>query len=128
MSPDHGGPLQGLLVAELSRALAGQYAAMLLGDQGARVIKVEAPGRGDESRGWSPPFLEVDGDRESTYFLSANRKRSLSASSSRAQRTKTLSCIYFPTPMSSSRTVEMGVLDRSGLPHDLLLRRSATHD
>ncbi len=65
------GPLDGLLVLDLSRALAGPHATMMLGDLGARVVKVEAPGRGDDTRGWGPPFA---GD-ESTYFLSANRNK-----------------------------------------------------
>ncbi|MEV6285819.1 CoA transferase [Kribbella sp. NPDC051770] len=65
------GPLDGVLVVDLSRALAGPHATMMLGDLGARVIKVEAPGRGDDTRGWGPPFA---GD-ESTYFLSANRNK-----------------------------------------------------
>lgn len=70
------GPLAGLVVVDLSRALAGPHAAMMLGDQGARVIKVEVPGHGDDSRGWGPPFLQPDGaERESTYFLSCNRNK-----------------------------------------------------
>jgi crotonobetainyl-CoA:carnitine CoA-transferase CaiB-like acyl-CoA transferase len=48
---------------------------MMLGDLGARVIKVESPGSGDDSRGWGPPFVETDGGRESTYFFSANRNK-----------------------------------------------------
>jgi crotonobetainyl-CoA:carnitine CoA-transferase CaiB-like acyl-CoA transferase len=69
-------PLAGVLVIDLSRALAGPHAAMLLGDLGARVIKVEAPGAGDDTRGWGPPFVQPDaGDRESTYFLSCNRNK-----------------------------------------------------
>jgi crotonobetainyl-CoA:carnitine CoA-transferase CaiB-like acyl-CoA transferase len=67
------GPLQDVLVVDLSRALAGPHATMMLGDLGARVIKVEAPGRGDDTRGWGPPF--VGDPRESTYFLSANRNK-----------------------------------------------------
>jgi crotonobetainyl-CoA:carnitine CoA-transferase CaiB-like acyl-CoA transferase len=70
------GPLDGVLVIDLSRALAGPHAAMLLGDLGARVIKIEAPGAGDDTRGWGPPFLQPeDGARESTYFLSCNRNK-----------------------------------------------------
>jgi crotonobetainyl-CoA:carnitine CoA-transferase CaiB-like acyl-CoA transferase len=69
-------PLAGVLVIDLSRALAGPHAAMLLGDLGARVIKVEAPGAGDDTRGWGPPFVQPDdGERESTYFLSCNRNK-----------------------------------------------------
>ncbi|GAB3879221.1 CaiB/BaiF CoA transferase family protein [Terrabacter terrigena] len=69
------GPLSDVLVVDLSRALAGPHATMMLADQGARVIKVEAPGRGDDTRGWGPPFVGEEGRRESTYFLSANRNK-----------------------------------------------------
>jgi crotonobetainyl-CoA:carnitine CoA-transferase CaiB-like acyl-CoA transferase len=63
--------LSDVVVVDLTRALAGPHAAMMLGDLGARVIKVEVPDRGDDSRGWGPPFVEG----ESTYFLSANRNK-----------------------------------------------------
>jgi len=63
-------PLEGVLVADFSRVLAGPLATQLLGDWGARVIKVEEP-RGDETRRWGPPFV---GD-VSTYFLSINRNK-----------------------------------------------------
>ena len=67
-------PLDNLLVLEMSEALAGPYCAMMLGDLGADVIKIERPKIGDQSRQWGPPFLEG----ESAYFLSVNRnKRSL---------------------------------------------------
>ena len=66
--------LEGIRVIELSEALAGPYCAMLLGDLGADVIKVERRTTGDHARGWGPPFLRG----ESAYFLAANRnKRSL---------------------------------------------------
>jgi crotonobetainyl-CoA:carnitine CoA-transferase CaiB-like acyl-CoA transferase len=69
------GPLEGVLVVDLTRALAGPHAAMMLGDLGARVIKVEAPG-GDETRGWGPPFVTgSDGREYSTYFLCCNRNK-----------------------------------------------------
>ena len=64
-------PLHGLLVADFSRVLAGPLCTQMLGDMGARVIKVEEPERGDETRRWGPPFL---GDF-STYFLSVNRNK-----------------------------------------------------
>ncbi len=69
-----GGPLDGIKVIDLSRALAGPYCTMMLGDMGADVIKVEHPQGGDEARSWGPPFQAG----ESSYFLAVNRnKRSL---------------------------------------------------
>ena len=69
------GPLAGTLVVDLSRALAGPHATMMLADLGARVIKVESPGAGDDSRGWGPPFVGPEDDPVSTYFLSCNRNK-----------------------------------------------------
>ena len=73
------GPLDGVVVVDLSRALAGPHAAMMLGDLGARVIKVENPDGGDDSRGWGPPFVgaggQVTDSGESTYFFSCNRNK-----------------------------------------------------
>jgi len=67
------GPLAGLVVVDLSRALAGPHAGMMLGDLGARVIKVESPD-GDDSRGWGPPFAHgSDGHEHATYFLACNQ-------------------------------------------------------
>ena len=66
--------LDGIRVLDMTEALAGPFCAMLLGDLGADVIKIERPGAGDMSRGWAPPFV----GQESAYFLSVNRnKRSL---------------------------------------------------
>src|SRR5919106_915217 len=65
------GPLAGLTVVDLTRVLSGPYCTMLLADMGARVIKVEQPGRGDDTRAWGPPFLSG----ESSYFLSINRNK-----------------------------------------------------
>jgi crotonobetainyl-CoA:carnitine CoA-transferase CaiB-like acyl-CoA transferase len=73
--------LQGLRVLDISRALAGPYCAMMLGDLGADVIKIEQPEKGDESRNWGPPFVGAPHGSypgESTYFMAMNRnKRSL---------------------------------------------------
>ena len=65
------GPLTGLTVLDLTRVLSGPYCTMMLADMGARVIKVEHPGRGDETRAWGPPFV----GGESAYFLSTNRNK-----------------------------------------------------
>src|SRR3954468_9143523 len=68
------GPLSDLLVLDLTRALAGPHAGMMLGDLGARVIKVEPP-NGDDTRAWGPPFAGPEAAPESTYFLSTNRNK-----------------------------------------------------
>ena len=68
------GPLESVRVLDLTRVLAGPFSSMILGDLGAEIIKIEAPGSGDDTRQWGPPFIEG----ESAYFLSINRgKRSI---------------------------------------------------
>ncbi|UVI34488.1 CaiB/BaiF CoA transferase family protein [Brevibacterium spongiae] len=69
------GPLTGYTVIDLSRALAGPHAGMMFGDLGARVIKVENPGKGDDSRSWGPPFVGPADDPQATYFFSCNRNK-----------------------------------------------------
>ena len=75
------GPLQGIVVLDLSRILAGPWATQLLADFGADVLKVEHPRGGDDTRQWGPPYLrDAAGNdtSESAYYLAANRgKRSL---------------------------------------------------
>ena len=73
-APPAGAPLallKGITVLDLTTSIAGPYAAMLLGDMGAEVIKIERPGKGDDCRAWGPPFL----DGESLWFLSVNRNK-----------------------------------------------------
>ena len=65
------GPLDGFTVLDLTRVLSGPYCTMVLSDLGARVIKVEQPGKGDDTRHWGPPFVGT----ESAYFLSINRNK-----------------------------------------------------
>jgi formyl-CoA transferase/CoA:oxalate CoA-transferase len=64
-------PLNGIKVLDLTRVLSGPYCTMMLADMGARVIKIEQPGKGDDTRAWGPPFVEG----ESAYFLSINRNK-----------------------------------------------------
>ncbi|MEE1563210.1 MAG: CaiB/BaiF CoA-transferase family protein, partial [Alphaproteobacteria bacterium] len=77
--PDHTtGPLSGLRVFDMTRVLAGPTCTQILGDLGADVIKIERPGRGDDSRGMGPPYLtDAQGKdtAESAYFLSVNRNK-----------------------------------------------------
>src|SRR5712672_2870869 len=63
--------LEGITVLDLTRVLSGPYCSMMLGDMGARVIKIEQPGKGDDTRAWGPPFV----GGESAYFLSINRNK-----------------------------------------------------
>jgi formyl-CoA transferase/CoA:oxalate CoA-transferase len=65
------GPLAGVTVLDLTRVLSGPYCTMVLGDLGARIVKVEQPGKGDDTRHWGPPFVGA----ESAYFLSINRNK-----------------------------------------------------
>ena len=85
--------LEGVRVLDMSRVLAGPWAAQLLGDFGADVIKLERPGVGDDSRSWEPAFRSdgPDGGRESAYFCSANRgKRSVTLDFTTAEGAQTV--------------------------------------
>lgn len=112
----HIGPLEGVVVVDLSRALAGPHAAMMLGDMGARVIKVESPGAGDDTRGWGPPFVGPDDDPVSTYYLSCNRNKqsvTLNLRSDEGRRTLTRLVRVADVLVENFRP---GVLDRLGYP------------
>ena len=69
------GPLAGVRVVDASRVLAGPYLAMLLGDLGADVVKIEKPEGGDQTRAWGPPWVGEGERRVSAYFVSANRNK-----------------------------------------------------
>ncbi|HET8598827.1 MAG TPA: CoA transferase [Segeticoccus sp.] len=108
--------LSDLVVVDLTRALAGPHAAMMLGDLGARVIKVESPA-GDDTRRWGPPFVG-DGDaghpEQSTYFLSCNRnKESVTADLKTAEGTRLLTRLIARADVLLEN-FRPGVLDRLG--------------
>jgi crotonobetainyl-CoA:carnitine CoA-transferase CaiB-like acyl-CoA transferase len=84
MSEANNAALAGIRVLDLTRVLAGPMCAMMLGDMGADVIKVEPPTGGDDTRGWGPPFA----GGESAYFLGANRNKRSMTLTSRFRRTE----------------------------------------
>lgn len=106
------GPLDGIVVADLSRVLAGPYATMMLADLGAEVIKIERPGVGDDTRSWGPPFA-VDG--QSTYFQSVNRNKESRAIdlTSESGRDEVLAIIAGADVLVEN--FKPGALDRMGL-------------
>lgn len=115
------GPLAGVLVVDLSRALAGPHAAMMLGDLGARVIKVETPGTGDDSRVWGPPFVGTAGSSTSTYFLSANRNKESIALNLKDDEDHAVLLDLVRRADVLVENFRPGVLERLGLELDRLL-------
>src|SRR2546428_2427328 len=114
-------PLLRVRVLDLTRVLAGPLCTMLLGDLGADVIKIERPDRGDDTRGWGPPF---DDRGESAYYLSINRnKLSLAADlGSEAHRR-----LFLELAGSADVVVDNflpGTLERVGVSTRELMRRS----
>jgi crotonobetainyl-CoA:carnitine CoA-transferase CaiB-like acyl-CoA transferase len=110
------GPLAGIVVLDLSRALAGLHAAMMLGDMGARVIKLEQPG-GDESRYWGPPFAAPQAGgagQVSTYFLSCNRNKESVTCDLRSEDGRKLLTLLAARADVLVENFRPGVLDRFG--------------
>ena len=112
-------PLDGLTVLDLSRVLSGPYCTMLLADMGARVIKVEQPGRGDDTRHWGPPFV----GRESAYFLSVNRnKESLTLDFKKPGAARVLDALLERADILVEN-FRVGTLRKVGLDYESLSRR-----
>ena len=139
------GPLDGIVVLDMTRALAGPHATMMLGDLGARVIKVEQPGTGDESRHWGPPFVvaqgqvtaqagaaapagaadtggataeaeRADAEPVSTYFLSCNRNKESVTCDLRSDAGRDLLTRLIRRSDVLAENFRPGVLDRLGFP------------
>jgi glutaryl-CoA transferase len=109
--------LEGVRVIELTEALAGPYCAMLLGDFGADVIKVERPGTGDQSRGWGPPFV----GGESAYFLATNRnKRSIALNYDDPRDLEILLRLIASADVFLSNQPSLASLQRRGLDSETL--------
>jgi crotonobetainyl-CoA:carnitine CoA-transferase CaiB-like acyl-CoA transferase len=132
---DASGPLADIVVIDLSRALAGPHAAMMLGDLGARVIKIESPSGGDDSRGWGPPFRvpsdgshaaggATDSEAESTYFLSCNRNKESVVLDLKTAGGREMIERLIETADVVVENFRPGVLDRLGIGVDTLLARN----
>jgi crotonobetainyl-CoA:carnitine CoA-transferase CaiB-like acyl-CoA transferase len=106
--------LDDLVVIDLTRALAGPHAAMMLGDLGARVIKVESPNGGDESRSWGPPFVGPDDEPVSTYFMSCNRNKESVTADLKSPEGKELLTRLVERADVLLENFRTGVLDRLG--------------
>jgi crotonobetainyl-CoA:carnitine CoA-transferase CaiB-like acyl-CoA transferase len=109
-------PLEGLTVLDFSRVLAGPYCTMQLGDLGARVIKVEQPGRGDDTRAWGPPFVSG----ESAYFLSVNRNKESLALDLKHPASRPVVDALLERADVLVENFRPGTMERLGLGHDAL--------
>ena len=104
-------PLSGLTILDLSRVLSGPYCTMLAADMGARVIKIEHPVQGDDTRAWGPPFVAG----ESAYFLSINRNKESVAIDFKAARGRELLDALIAKADVIVENFRPGTLERMGL-------------
>ena len=118
-SPSLNAPLAGVKVVDLTRVMTGPYATMMLGDLGADVVKIERPGKGDDTRGWGPPFV----DGEASYFLSINRnKRSIALDLKSDAGQEVLSRLIADADVLIEN-FSPGTMDRLGFGHEDVLAR-----
>jgi crotonobetainyl-CoA:carnitine CoA-transferase CaiB-like acyl-CoA transferase len=112
------GPLEGLVVADLSRVLAGPFTTMLLGDLGADVVKVEHPDGGDETRAWGPPFY----GEHSTYYLAVNRNKRSVALDLKTEAGRRAARALAGRADVLVENFKTGALDRFGLGYEEVAR------
>jgi crotonobetainyl-CoA:carnitine CoA-transferase CaiB-like acyl-CoA transferase len=114
-------PLAGIRVVELARILAGPWAGQLLADLGAEVIKIEQPGRGDDTREWGPPFVE-NADGSAAYFHGCNRgKASLAIDIASAEGQRQIKALVATSDVLIEN-FKVGGLRKYGLDHISLSR------
>jgi len=113
------GALDGLVVLDLTRVLSGPYCTMMLADLGARVIKIEQPGRGDDTRAWGPPFV----GSESAYFLSINRNKQSVTLNLKDARGRALLDRLIDRADVLVENFRPGTMDRLGLAYDAVSKR-----
>src|SRR4029079_3011284 len=107
-------PLDDITVLDFSRVLAGPYCTMQLADLGARVIKIEQPGKGDDTRAWGPPFV----NGESAYFLSVNRNKESVALDLKAPGTRAVLDALLARADVLVENFRPGTMERLGLGYD----------
>lgn len=112
-------PLDGITVLDFSRVLAGPYCTMQLGDLGARVIKIEQPGRGDDTRAWGPPFV----GGESAYFLSINRNKESLALDLKHERARPIVEALLARADIVVENFRPGTMERLGLDYGAIAPR-----
>jgi formyl-CoA transferase/CoA:oxalate CoA-transferase len=113
-------PLEGLTVLDFTRVLAGPYCTMQLADLGARVIKIEQPGRGDDTRAWGPPFIAG----ESAYFLSINRNKESVALDLKHERARPILDALLSRTDIVVENFRPGTMERLGVSYDAV---ASTH-
>ncbi len=109
-------PLEELVVVDLTRALAGPFCTLMLSDLGARIIKVETPDGGDDTRGWGPPFVGT----ESAYFLSVNRNKESLTLDLKDPRGRAIFKRLLPRADILVENFRPGTMDRFGLGYPAL--------
>ena len=117
MTAKVAGALENIKVLDLSRVLAGPYCTMILGDLGAEVLKVEAPGGSDETRKWGPPFK----NDVSAYYLSANRNKKAITVDLKSEEGKEIIKKLVRESDVIINNFKTGTMDRFGLGYDTLL-------
>jgi formyl-CoA transferase len=110
------GPLAGIRVIDFSRVLAGPYCTMMLADMGADVIKIEQPGKGDDTRAWGPPYLGT----ESGYYLAVNRNKRGIAVDLKAARGREIALELVRGADIVVENFRVGVMEKLGLGYEEL--------
>ncbi|MDM0045036.1 CoA transferase [Variovorax dokdonensis] len=123
LAPKTQGPLAGLVVIDLTRVLAGPYCTMTLGDLGARVVKVEMPGQGDDARHIGPFVEGADGEQTSGYFFSVNRNKESIALDLKLDRDKAVLEKLLDSADVLVENYSPGTMDRLGYGWDMLHAR-----
>jgi len=113
-------PLAGVRVLDLTRAMTGPFCTLMLGDMGADVVKIELPGRGDEARGWGPPFV----GSESSYFLSVNRNKRSVTLNLRSDEGRAVIWRLIEWADVLVENFSPGAMERLGLGHETVRERN----